>query len=82
LAESFGLDITEVIMSKKHFIALAVELRDSRPFEEDDEDERIVWIRRMQWNHDVKGVARACRVSHVNFDYDKFIKACGGLYSV
>ena len=61
-------------MSKKHFKAFAAALLNNRPGEN--------WDKRVQWNQDVKAIAAECRQFNSNFDYHRFIDACGGLFNV
>ena len=56
-------------MTKKHFKALAEELRNTRPIG--------TYIDRFQWQRDVNAVAKVCGMSNPNFDEDRFLTACG-----
>ena len=57
-------------MSRKHFEALAHELRRVRPAGRDD-------LENEQWIECCKAVATACRSVAPTFDREKFLKACG-----
>lgn len=56
-------------MTKKHFIALARELRAVMPTDDANMLE--------QWGNDVMAVARACKASNPAFNTRAFVAACG-----
>jgi hypothetical protein len=64
------------MITRKDLNALATELKDNRP--------GANWSlnKQLQWQMDVKSIARVCRSSNPNFDYGRFITACGGLFNV
>jgi len=55
-------------MSRKHFIALANELRLMRPAPDTLQAE--------QWMRDVRAIARACEKNSTTFKRARFIEAC------
>lgn len=59
-------------MQKRHFEALALQLKYERPPSQSA-------AKSYQWEKDVKAVARACFNS--KFNKDRFIEACGGLFN-
>ena len=61
-------------MSKKHFIKLAEALKFEKPFVADPEGAQL------QWNRCVLAVAKTAETFNPLFDYNRFIKACGGLF--
>lgn len=63
-------------MTRKHFSALAKQLKHNRPMEHWDANKRL------QWTMDAKGVAFVCSTFNPLFDQDKFLEACGGLFNV
>ena len=58
-------------MTKKHLVALAVALFDTRPEANRDAIE--------QWNQDCRAVIRTCKMFNPRFDKDRFIAVitCG-----
>jgi len=60
-------------MSKKHFQALADNLRACRP---DVANADMTWM----WNRCVEQVATACHSQNSGFKFDTFYAACGGLF--
>jgi len=63
-------------MTRKNFKELAKALRDERP--------STHWngYKRIQWDFDVKAIARVCGASNPNFKQSKFFEDCGGLFAV
>ncbi len=55
-------------MTRKHFEALAHELKIQKP--ETD-------LGRAQWEYDCRAVANACAASNGRFDRGRFLRACG-----
>jgi hypothetical protein len=64
-------------MSKKHFIALAEALRNTRPSEPEDPMSRDdgYLCAKAQWNRDVRVVADVCNYNP-QFDYQRFLDRC------
>lgn len=60
-------------MSRKHFQALADELKHSKPDTGDVPQPKAM----AQWVRDCKAVARACRSMNARFDEGRFLAACG-----
>ncbi len=58
-------------MTKKHFEALAFELKAERPGDGWDPNKRV------QWELDVKAVASVAGRFNPAFDRGRFLKACG-----
>jgi hypothetical protein len=63
-------------MTDKHFKVLAAALHEERPGEHWDLNKHV------QWDLDVKAIARVCSQFNPSFDYNRFIEACGGLFNV
>ena len=61
-------------MSRKHFKALADNLKAERPCEHWDANKRV------QWDMCVKAVARTCKSMNPGFKPERFFMACGGLF--
>lgn len=55
-------------MSRKHFVALAAALRESRPESNGEARE--------QWKTDVRAIASACAAANGSFDRCRFYAAC------
>lgn len=55
-------------MTRKHYQLLAEALKGNKP--ENNKDMII------QWRSDVVRIAVALRLDNINFDYDRFYKAC------
>jgi hypothetical protein len=62
-------------MTKKHFIALAAALMETRPgfvgYRKDCSDRMKVWFK------DIDTVADVCARFNPNFDRERFLAACG-----
>lgn len=63
-------------MTKKHFNLIALSLNGTRPEDNWDANKKV------QWNLDVKVIANVCGSFNSNFDYHRFIDACGGLFDI
>jgi hypothetical protein len=65
-------------MSKKHFIALAQALANSRPYGSLKAtvltDRQVTQV--VQWQRDVQAIAEVCDSMSPAFDYRRFIDAC------
>ena len=65
-------------MSKKHFIALAQALANSRPYRVLNTvlatDGQVAHF--CQWQRDVQAIAEVCESSNPHFDWHRFIDAC------
>jgi hypothetical protein len=61
-------------MSWKHFRMLAEALKLERPTENWSPNKEV------QWELDVKAVARACKSMNPGFKPERFYDACGGLF--
>lgn len=60
-------------MTHKHFRALAAVLASTRP-DVNPSEQPLVW---RTWRDTVHAVARVCRANNPNFDYERFVGACG-----
>ena len=58
-------------MSRKHFKALAAELKFTKP-SPDKGDAAMI-----QWRSDVRAVSRVCDRMNPSFDAPRFLEACG-----
>jgi len=61
-------------MSKKHFIALARKLHEAKP---EAEAAMLLQAEINQWKRDVRAVADVCSDANGQFDYHRFLEACG-----
>ena len=60
-------------MTKKHFEALALELKDCKPKGTDKQAESFI----EQWRRDCLAVAQVCSQFNPRFDWGYFLEACG-----
>lgn len=63
-------------MTRKDYIKLAGALKAERPGENWDANKRV------QWDQDVKAIARVLESDNKLFKTDVFTAACGGLFGV
>jgi hypothetical protein len=63
-------------MTRKDYKLLAGALKSERPGENWDANKRV------QWNQDVKAIARVLASDNVRSNHGVFIAACGGLFGV
>lgn len=61
-------------MTRKDYVKLAGALKAERPGLNWDANKRV------QWDLDVKAVARVLASANDRFDHDVFIAACGGMF--
>jgi hypothetical protein len=67
-------------MSRKHFKALAENLKAERP-DYDLPVSHAAANRQFQWDKDVAAVAKVCTSFNPQFNHAKFYEACGGLFT-
>lgn len=65
-------------MTRKHFKKIADALSAIRPLDTWPADEADSL--RNQWNQDVYAMAAVCRSFNGQFNKDRFLEACGGIY--
>lgn len=68
-------------MSRKDFQALAAAFQAQRPSVLTQDPDALQVGAMAQWDDDVRAVADVCAGINPRFDYCKFLKACGGLFS-
>jgi hypothetical protein len=63
-------------MTRRDFELIAQALKEQRPGEHWDANKHV------QWDLDVKALAKMARAQNLRFDFQKFYAACGGLFNV
>ena len=64
-------------MTRKHFEAIAHELRLTKPSFVLNDKEQKYGAEYRQWRKDVDAIASVCRQLNSRFDRDRFLLACG-----
>ncbi len=61
-------------MTKKHFQALAMALKFTRPIDLGITETMAARLR--QWQYDVRNMANVCKMFNSKFSYERFLRAC------
>ena len=62
------------MMTRNDFQAMAAALKEQRPAANWSPNKHV------QWDMDVRALARVCKGKNFRFAYQKFYDACGGLF--